>query len=50
MVQEAPYRNHAYHRFHFKSSRWRMDPLDIGGSMGTLPRQESVPNGSMRHR
>jgi hypothetical protein len=22
--------------------RWRIDPLDIGGSMGTVPRQESV--------
>ena len=26
---------------------WRMDPLDIGGSMGTVPRRESVPNESM---
>jgi hypothetical protein len=27
-----------------------MELLDIGGSMGTVPRQESVPNSSMRHR
>jgi hypothetical protein len=50
MVQEAPCSaegNHAYHRFHFKSSLWCMDPLDIGGCMGTVPRQESVSNGSM---
>jgi hypothetical protein len=31
--------------------RWCMDPLDIRGSMGIVPRhQESVPNGSMYHR
>ena len=27
-----------------------MELLDIGGSMGTFPRQESVPNSSMPHR
>jgi hypothetical protein len=26
-----------------------MDPLGIRGSMGTVSRQESVPNGSMQH-
>jgi hypothetical protein len=42
---------YAYHRFHFKSSRWRsVEMLDIGGCMGTVPRQECVSNSSMRHR
>ena len=41
MVQEAPGRNHEYHRFHFKSYRWCMELSDIGGSMGIVPRQES---------
>ena len=50
IVQEAPRKNHAYHRFHFKSSRWCIELLDIGGFMGTVPRQESVSNSSMRHR
>ena len=50
MVQEAPCRNHAYHRFHFKSCRSRIELLDIGGSMGTVPRQESVSNGSRQYR
>ena len=36
MVQEVPCRNHAYHRFHFKSSRWCIELLDIGGSMRIL--------------
>ena len=41
---------YAYHRFHLIGSRCGMEQLDIGGSMGTVPRQESVPNGSMHHR
>jgi hypothetical protein len=48
--KKPPAKNQADHRFHFIGSRWRIDPLDIGVSMGTVPRQESVPNGSMRHR
>ena len=46
-LHAGPY---AYHRFYFIGSQWRIDPLDIGGSMGTVPRQKSVPNGPMRHR
>ena len=26
-----------------------MEPLDIVGCMGTVPRQESISNGVMRH-
>ena len=48
--KKPPTGNHAYHRFLYIGSRWRIDPLDIEGSMGTVPRQESMPNGSMRHR
>ena len=29
--KKPPARNHAYHRYHFKSSRWRIEQLDIGG-------------------
>ena len=47
---KPPEGNDPYHRFLYIGSRWCMDPLDIGGSMGTVPRQESVPNGSMHHR
>ena len=43
-------RNHAYHQFHFKISRCCIEPLDIGGSMGTVLRQDSVPNGSMQYQ
>ena len=50
MVQEAPAGSYVYHMFHFKSSRWRMEPLDIGGCMGTGSRQDSVPNGFLCHR
>ena len=39
------------HQNHFKSFRWRIEMLDIGSCMGTVPRrQESVSNSSMRHR
>ena len=38
------------HQNHFESSRWRMELLGIGGSMGTVPRRESVSDSSMRHR
>jgi hypothetical protein len=48
--KKPPTRNHAYHRFLYIGSRWRIAPLDIGGFMGIVPRQESVPNSSMRHR
>ena len=37
MVQEASCRIVRVSSFHFKSSRCGMDPLDIGGSMGTVP-------------
>jgi hypothetical protein len=32
--KKPPTGPYAYHRFHFIGSRWRMDPLDIGGSTG----------------
>ena len=35
MVQKPVVGLYAYHRFHVIGSRWRMDPLDIGGCMGT---------------
>jgi hypothetical protein len=50
MVQEAPYR---IIRVSSKSPTrilCRMEQLDIGGSMGTVPRQESVSTCHMRHR
>ena len=50
MVQKAPVGPHAYHMFHFKSSRWCMEQLDTPGCMGTVPRQESVTNCSMHPR
>jgi hypothetical protein len=50
IVQEAPYMIYADRLFYFKSSRWCIGLLDIGGSMGTVPRQESVSNSSMHHR
>jgi hypothetical protein len=46
--KKPPARSHVYHRFYFIGFRWRIDPLDIGGTMGTVPRHESVPNVSMR--
>jgi hypothetical protein len=52
MVQEAPCRIIRVSS-KSKSGFWCcMELLDIriGGSMGTVPRQESVPNSSMQHR
>jgi hypothetical protein len=50
MVQEAPYRKWLVSS-KSKSGFWcPMELLDIGGSMGTVPRQESVSNSSMGHR
>jgi hypothetical protein len=48
--KKPPARSYAYHRFQPIGSRWCMELLDIGGSMGTVPRQESVSNSSMHHR
>ena len=31
--KKPPAGSYAYHRFHFKSSRWCIEQLDIGGSM-----------------
>ena len=42
--------NHAYHTFHFKICRRRIEQLDIDGCTGTVPCQESVSNFSMRYR
>ena len=50
MVQEAPYRIVRVSSISKSGSGWRIELLDIGGSMGTVPRQESVSNSSMRHR
>ena len=50
MVQKPVVGFYAYHRFHGIGSRWCMELLDSGGCMGTVPRQESVPNESMCHR
>jgi hypothetical protein len=36
--------------FTLKSFGWCIELLDIGGFMGTVPRQESVSNASMHHR
>ena len=50
MVQEAPYMIIRVSSISLLGSRCRIELLDIGGSMGTVPRQESVSNSSMRHR
>ena len=50
MVQEAPCGIIRVSSKSKSGSGWHIDPLDIGSSMGTVPRQESVPNGSMCHR
>ena len=47
VVQEAPYRNEITRIIQllvsrFFGSRWCIALLDIGGSMGTVPQQESV--------
>ena len=50
MVQEAPCRKSRVSSISLLGSRCCMDPLGTGSSMGTVPRQESVLNGSMQHR
>ena len=52
MVQEARAGAYPSHQNHIKSSRRCIEPLriDIGGCMGTVPWQEFVFGGSMRHR
>jgi hypothetical protein len=50
MVKKSPTGSYAYHRFHFIDYRWCIELLDIGGSMGIVPRQESISNSSMHHR
>jgi hypothetical protein len=50
MVQEAPCRIIRVSSKSISGSGWRMELLDIGGSMGTVPRQKSVSDSSMRHR
>jgi hypothetical protein len=49
MVQEAPCRKWPVSSISLLGSRCGMDSLGIRGSMGTVPRQGSVPNGSMHH-
>ena len=51
MVQEAPYRIIRVSSISLLGSRCCMDPfIGTGSSIGTVTRQESVPNGSMQHR
>jgi hypothetical protein len=42
--------NKANQQCHFKSSRWRMDPLGTDSCRGTVPMEPPMSNGSMRHQ